>query len=67
VNVRLAGMALAALAVMIFVTACLGPGVGIEANCVTLQTCGKTVVPTLRDILGALQAGLRVVGFATRA
>jgi hypothetical protein len=63
-NVRLAAMALAALAGMVFVTACLGPGVGIEANCVTLQTCGKTMVPALRDIVGALQAGLRVAGFA---
>jgi hypothetical protein len=57
-------MALTALAAMIFVTAWLGPGVGIEANCVTLQTCGKTIVPALRDILGALQLGFRSAGIA---
>jgi hypothetical protein len=57
-NLRLAGMALCALAVMILMTACLGPGVGVEANCVSLQTCGKTLLSMTRDAFAAARLGL---------
>lgn len=39
-------------------TVYLGPGLGVEANCVTLQTCGKTLMVTLKDIMLSAQLTL---------
>jgi|GEM_PF-4291658 len=47
---RIALWASVVCAAMTFSTLYIGPGVGVEANCVTLQTCGKTLLVTLKDI-----------------
>lgn len=52
---RILGMAGLMLAVMILATAWLGPGVGVEANCVSLQTCGKTMIGFGRDLATAVR------------
>jgi hypothetical protein len=50
-NPRFLLMAAMALVLMVFTTAYMGPGIGVEANCVSLQTYGKTLVFAFRDIL----------------
>jgi hypothetical protein len=47
---RIALWASVVFTAMTFSTLYIGPGVGVEANCVTLQTCGKTLMVTLKDI-----------------
>ncbi len=50
-NARVMLTASLVFAVMTLSTLFIGPGYGVEANYVTLQTCGKTLLPTLRDIV----------------
>lgn len=52
---RIALWASVVCTVMTLSTLYIGPGVGVEANCVTLQTCGKTLMVTLRDIMLSAQ------------
>jgi hypothetical protein len=61
VNVRVALSAALVFAVMSLSTVLIGAGVGVEANCVTLQTCGKTLLPTLKDIFLSAGYCLRAV------
>lgn len=51
VNMRIALWASAVFTAMTLSALYIGPGVGVEANCVTLQTCGKTLMVALKDIL----------------
>jgi hypothetical protein len=51
VVLRISGLAFLAIAMMTFATVYIGPGVGVEANTVTLQTTGKTLMMTVRDIV----------------
>jgi hypothetical protein len=41
------------VAVMTLSTAYIGPGLGVEANYVTMQTSGKTLIVTIRDFFAA--------------
>lgn len=52
---RIAWMVGLMFAMMILSTLLVGPGYGVEANCVTLQACGKTLMATMRDILQAVR------------
>jgi hypothetical protein len=49
-NIRFLLMALIALFLMTFTTVYIGPGIGVEANCVCLQTYGKTLIFAFRDV-----------------
>jgi hypothetical protein len=59
---RIALWASVVFTAMTFSTLYIGPGLGVEANCVTLQTCGKTLMVTLKDI--ALSARYALAGLA---
>ena len=52
-NPKVALTASLVVAVMTLSTWLIGPGYGVEANYVTLQTCGKTLLPTVRDIVSS--------------
>lgn len=63
-NLRVLTMAGLAFGVMTVTTLTIGPGIGVEANCVSLQTCGKTVTLVFKD---AVQAVRLVVPVAVSA
>ncbi len=60
--VRLSAMALLVVLVMALATLYIGPGIGVEANAVTLQTSGKTLMMTLRDMVQSARHALAEFG-----
>jgi hypothetical protein len=62
VAIRISVTASMVVAVMTLTTVYIGPGIGVEANTVTMQTCGKTLMMTLRDIVQSARHGLLVIG-----